>query len=129
MTGRSHEAREQDDLHTAKEIKENVDVMKVRRTSMDACHGKSHRARARQKGLEGSRRFGRILLGGGSEVTLRGDSDKLKQTPDQSITEGGSFEDHSGVTQVTQVCYASRPFQLEGNTKCNSRNKREVQQW
>ena len=90
---------------------------------MDTCHGKSHGARARQKGLEGSRRFGRILLGGGSEVTLRGDSDKLKQTPDQSITEGGSFEDHSGVTQVTQVCYASRPFQLEGNTKYNSRGR------
>ena len=61
MTGRSHEAREQDDLHTAKEIKENVDVMKVRRTRMDACHG--HVSWEKSRGscqTEGSRRFEKV---------------------------------------------------------------------
>ena len=61
MTGRSHEAREQDDLHTTKEIKENVEVMKVRRTDVGACHG--HVSWERSQGscqTEGSRRFEKV---------------------------------------------------------------------
>ena len=61
MTGGSHEAREQDDLHTTKEIKENVEVMKVRRTNVGACHG--HVPREKSLGscqTEESRRFEKV---------------------------------------------------------------------
>ena len=61
MTGRSHEAREQDDLHTTKEIKENMEVMKVRRTKVDACHGHVSREKSQSSSqTEESRRFEKV---------------------------------------------------------------------